>query len=117
MASKKGTLSVKPNFTQMITFKCTDPDKLLEMAEEWDRMQAATDIMGFMGQHILVEHERPGYYLIVAEFGIVDPSVSALEEAERNNDRPETHEFARKLREICDGEPEYRNYDEVYRTG
>jgi hypothetical protein len=101
----------------MISFRCTDPDKLIEMSEAWDRMQATSDIMGYMGQHILAEHERPGYYMIVAEFGVVDPNVSALEEAQRNNDRPETQEFARKLLEICDGEPIYHNYDEVYRTG
>ena len=108
---------MRPNFTQMISFKCTDPAKLIEMAEEWDRMQASADIMGFMGQHILAERERPDHYLIIAEFGVVDPNVSAVEEAERNNERPETKEFARKLLEICDGEPEYHNYDEFYRTG
>lgn len=108
---------MKPNFIQTISVHCKYPERLVEMAEEWDRMQAGLDIMGYMGQHLLCEQERPDHYMFVAEFGIVDPEVSALEEAQRNNDRPETQEFARKLREICDGEPEYHNYDEIYRTG
>jgi hypothetical protein len=42
--------------------------------------------------------------------------VSAAEEALRNNERPETQAFAARLREVIDGEPEYRHYDELYRT-
>ncbi len=35
----------------------------------------------------------------------------------RNNERPETEEWARRLLEVIDGEPVYRHYDEPYRTG
>ena len=40
----------------------------------------------------------------------------AAEEAERNNDRPETREWARKLLEVIEDEPEYHHFDEIYRT-
>ena len=62
--------------------------------------------------------DDPGHYVIVAEFAVVDPNVSAVEEAMKNNDRPITQEWARRMRSISDGsEPEWGNYDEIYRTG
>jgi hypothetical protein len=106
------------NFTQIISFHCDQPDKLVELAAAWDLMQAEGDVMGYMGSHILVDRDQPDRYLLVAEFGVVDPDVSAAEEAMRNNDRPETQEWAEKLLQVITGEPpEYHNYDEIYRTG
>jgi hypothetical protein len=104
------------NFSQIISVRTQQPEKLIEMAESWDELQSTQDIMGYTGQHILADREEPGHYLIVAEFASVEPGVSALEEAEKNNDRPETQEWARKLLEIADAEPVFSNYDELYRT-
>jgi hypothetical protein len=108
---------VNRNFTQTITVKCEDPSVLVEMLAEWDRDQATTDIMGYMGTRLLADRESPGHYVIEADFGIVDPDVSALAEAERNNERPETQAWAARLLAAVDGVPEYRHYDELYRTG
>jgi hypothetical protein len=105
------------NYTQTISVRCDDPDALARLLADWDRDQAASDIMGYIGSHLLADRESPGSYLIVAEFGVVDPEVSAAEEAARNNDRPETQEWARRLLEVIEGEPVYRHYDELYRTG
>jgi hypothetical protein len=105
------------NYTQTISIRSDNPDALVDLIAEWDRNQATADIMGYAGAYLLADRERPGNYLIVAEFGVVDPDVSAVEEAERNNQRPETQEWARKLLEIIDGEPVYHHYDEIYRTG
>jgi hypothetical protein len=73
--------------------------------------------MGYMGSHVLSDRENPGVYMIVAEFGVVDPDVSAAEEAMKNNEREQTQLWARMLAEIIEGEPEYHHYDEIYRTG
>jgi hypothetical protein len=108
---------VNLNFSQTISFRCTDPEKLVELAAKWDRMQAEGDIMGYMGSHVLRDRDNPDEFVIVAEFGVIDPDVSAADEAMRNNDRPETQEWAKKLLDIVEGEPIYRNYDEIYRTG
>ncbi len=54
--------------------------------------------------------------MIIADFGVVDPDVSAADEAARNNERPETQATAARMRELVDGEPEYHHYDELYRT-
>jgi hypothetical protein len=108
---------VNLNFTQTIAIQCDDPDRLVELLAEWDRNQATADVMGYMGSHLLRDRERPGHYLIVAEFGVIDPDVSAADEARRNNDRPETREWAERLRAFIEGEPEYHEFDEIYRTG
>lgn len=105
------------NFTQTMTFRCTDPDKLVELAAGWDRLQAEGDVMGYMGSHILADRADPGRYVMIAEFGVVDPDVSAAEEATKNNDRPQTNEWAEKFMAIVDGDVEWGHYDEVYRTG
>ena len=105
------------NFTQTIKVQTKDPAALIEMMTAWDREQAQFDIMGYMGTHLLCDRENPGHYLIVAEFGVIDPDVSAAEEALKNNDRPETKAWAARLLELIDGEPEYHHYDEIYRTG
>jgi hypothetical protein len=105
------------NFTQTIRFKCTDPEHLVELARTWDELQASGDLMGYMGAHILADRERPGEYLMIAEFGVVDPNVSAAEEAMKNNSREETQRWADELRKIVDGDLEWGNYDEIYRTG
>ena len=104
------------NFTQTIAVRCRDSNRLLELLAQWDVDQASTDIMGYMGMRVLADRQDPGCYLIVADFGVVDPDVSAAEEAERNNARPETQETAARLRALVDDEPEYRHYDELYRT-
>jgi hypothetical protein len=108
---------VNRNFCQTITVQCDDPTVLVELLEGWDRQQAQSDIMGYMGTRLLEDNEIPGRYVIVADFGVVDPDVSAAEEAQRNNERPETQQWAERLRAVVDGEPEFHDYDELYRTG
>ena len=106
-------------FTQTIAVHCSDPAKvaeIVEILEEWDRHQASADIMGYMGLRLLADREHQGEYMIMADFGIVDPDVSAADEAMRNNERPETQATAARLRALLDDEPMYRHYDCVYRT-
>jgi hypothetical protein len=106
------------NFTQTITFHTDREEEIIRLSREWDEMQAAADVMGYIGSHVLRDRDTPGRYVIVAEFAVVDPNVSAVEEAMKNNDRPITQEWARRLIELTDGvEPEWGNFDEIYRTG
>jgi hypothetical protein len=107
---------VNRNFSQTIAVRCDDPAPIIEMLKEWDFNQATSDIMGYMGTRVLADRDNPGQYLIIADFGVIDPDVSAAEEAARNNERPETQATAARMREMLDGEPEYRHYDELYRT-
>ncbi|MGZ8763105.1 MAG: hypothetical protein ACXW2Y_07250 [Acidimicrobiia bacterium] len=104
------------NFSQTIAVRCADPAPIIEMLTQWDLHQATSDIMGYMGTRLLADRDIPGQYVLIADFGIIDPDVSAADEAARNNERPETQAFAARLREVVDGGPEYRHYDELYRT-
>jgi hypothetical protein len=105
------------NFTQIISVRSDHPDTIVQLLADWDRNQAEADVMGYMGTHVLADREDPGRYLIIAEFAAVDPDVPAAEEAARNNERPETQEWAKKLLEVIEEEPVYGHYDELYRTG
>jgi hypothetical protein len=107
---------VNQNFTQTITVQCDDPDALVTMIKGWDLQQATTDVMGYMGSRVLSDRECLGRYMVVIDFGVVDPDVTAAEEALRNNKRPETRAFAAKVAELFEGPPLYHHYDEIYRT-
>ncbi len=104
------------NFTQTITVECDDPEALVEMITGWDLRQATSDVMGYMGSRVLADRECLGRYMIVVYFGVVDPDVTAAEEALRNNKRPETRAFAAKMGELFGTSPLYHHYDEIYRT-
>ncbi len=104
------------NFSQTITVCCSDPAPIIALLAEWDLNQAMSDIMGYMGTRILADREKIGQYVLIADFGVVDPNVSAADEAARNNARPETREWAARLLELIDDEPEYHHFDELYRT-
>ena len=104
------------NFSQTITMYTDDPAPIIELLKEWDRNQASADIMGYMGIRLLADREEPRRYVIIADFGVVDPDVPAADEAQRNNERPETQASAARMRELIDGEPEWHHYDELYRT-
>jgi len=107
---------VNRNFSQTITVRCDNPAAIVELLTEWDMNQATSDIMGYMGTRLLADREKLGQYVIIADFGVVDPNVSAADEAARNNNRPETREWAERLRAVIDGDPEYHHFDELYRT-
>jgi len=110
---------VNRNFTQTMSVRCTDPERferLVEILRQWDRDQADADIMGYMGLRIMSDRDEPGRYLIVADFGVVDPDVSAADEAARNNERPETQATATAMRAVLDEDPVYRHYDWEYLT-
>ncbi len=105
------------NFTQIISVRSDRPDTIVQLLADWDRAQAESDVMGYVGTHVLADRDNPGRYLIIAEFAEVEPGVPAAEEAARNNERPETQAWATRLREVIEGDPAYSNFDELYRTG
>jgi hypothetical protein len=100
----------------MIFVRADDPAVIVDLLEQWDVQQASADIMGYMGARLLADRENLGQYIIVADFGVIDPDVSAADEATRNDDRPETQAWAARLRAVVEGEPSHHNYDEIYRT-
>lgn len=104
-------------FTQVIRVRCGDADALVQLQREWDQLQSTSDVMGYIGTRLLADREQPGQFMIMAEFAEVDGDLTAADEAERNNQRVETEQWAAKLRSLVDGEPEWVHFDELYRTG
>lgn len=99
-----------------MTFRSDHPDALVALAREWDALQASQEVMGFRETRILADRDDPGRYVMIADFGVVDPDLSAAQEAFLNNERPQTQEFAERFRAVVNGEPEWHHYDELYRT-
>src|SRR5215203_3161041 len=104
------------NFSQTMRVHCPDPAKLITLVEEWDRVQSTSDITAYMGTRVLADRARLGYYLIIVDFGVIDPDVPAADEAARHNELPATKAMAAAAAALIDGEPEYDHFDEVYRT-
>ena len=105
------------NFCQTIEIRTDRVEELLALGEEWDEMAATSDVMGYIGTQLFADRSDPGRFIIVAEFAVVEPGVSAAEEAAKNNDREVTQRWAARLRELSSGDPIYHDYDEIYRTG
>jgi hypothetical protein len=103
-------------FSQTITFRSDEPETLLALAREWDSFQAAAEVMGYMGTRILADRDDPGRYVMISDFGVVDPDVSSAEEAFMNNERPETQAMAARFRAVSKGEPEWHHFDELYNS-
>ena len=103
-------------FSQTITFRSDDIERMLAMAREWDEAQAGADVMGYIGTRILADRDDPGRYVMISDFGVVDPDVSAAQEAFMNNERPETQAMAERMRAVANGEPEWHHFDELYNS-
>jgi hypothetical protein len=83
----------------------------VQLLANWDREQADTDIMGYVGPVLAMRTPAtPDHRQFAA-----DPDVTGAEEAARNNERPETKAWARNPR-VIEGEPVYHHYDELYRS-
>ena len=107
---------MKSVFSQSITFRSNDPEALISFAREWDIMQTTKDVTGFMESRLLADRDDPGRYVMIVDFGVVDPEVSAAQEAGLNNERPETQRLDERFRAVATSAPEWHHYDEIYRT-
>jgi hypothetical protein len=107
---------MKTVFTQTISFRSDHPESLVAIAREWDALQANQDVMGFMEVRVLADRDEPGRYVLVNDFGVVGPDLSAAQEAFLNNEREQTQDFARRVAALAHGDAEWHHYDELYRT-
>ena len=90
-------------FTQHIVVWSDDPDGLRALMDEWNANDAAT-APGYLGGRLLAFRDKPGRFVIHAEF-------DSWENAQANSDRPETQAWAARLREVITSEPKYENLD------
>ncbi|MGH8983662.1 MAG: hypothetical protein ACRDY6_07270 [Acidimicrobiia bacterium] len=89
-------------FVQIVEYQTSKQDEMQKLSDEW---RAATEGKRSTGRvAVCTDRDRPNTYLVIAEF----PS---YEEAMRNNDLPETGEFAGKMQALADGPASFRNLD------
>lgn len=93
-------------FTQIVETRVADEATLVELARAWHRDQYGV-APGYLGSRILADRERDQCYLLVVDF-------ASQADAEKNNDRPETQEWAGRLQGLATSAPEYRNTQQVY---
>ena len=104
------------NFSQTVTFRSDHPNELVALAHEWDVYQADRDIEGYIGVRLLADRDDPCRYLMIADFGVIDPDVNAAQEAFMHNELDQTDAFAARFRAFTTGEGEWHHYDEMYST-
>ncbi len=88
-------------FVQLVEFSSSRIDELRQLAPEAPQPENGS-AQGF----VCADRDNEGRYVVVAIF----PS---YEEAMRNSERPEVSEFAKKMAELTDGPPTYRNLDVI----
>lgn len=89
-------------FTQHVVFYAPDEDALMALVDAWSAEGASAP--GFRGGRVLRFRDKPGRYVIQADF-------DSWESAEANNERPETQANSEKLMALVDGEVKYENLD------
>lgn len=95
-------------FTQTIEVTATDETALRDQLAGWHAEQHGI-APGYQGARILADVDQSGRYVIEVDF-------SSREEADRNNERPETAAWATKLGGLTNGEPTYRSFRHVSAT-
>lgn len=96
-------------FTQTMAVRATDGEALGNLMSAWHAAEAGV-APGYLGSRLLADREDPGRFLIVVDF-------ASFEEAELNNDRAETANWAGRLMDLVDGDVAWGNYDEVETVG
>lgn len=90
-------------FTQHIVFEASDQSALERLLQEW-RMAGPNEGAGFLGGRLLRFRDKPGRYVLQAEF-------DSVKSAEANNEREETQEWRARLDALIDGEAKFENLD------
>lgn len=92
------------SFVQVIEYRTTDLDAVKRVNDEW---KDATDGKRTAQRILLGRYrDRPDR---VCEMVFFD----SRDDAMRNNDLPETQDYAKKLRDLVEGEPEFFDIDIV----
>lgn len=88
-------------FTQHIVFHTANIDAVHKLMDEWHRNQAGK-APGYLGARILQFREHADKFVAQVDF-------SSWDEAQLNNDRPETQQWAQRFMELIDGEAKYED--------
>lgn len=93
-------------FVQLIVFGTSEIDKVKEMAEQYrEKTKGKSDVRRVT---VGADLDAPGRYATIAEF-------DSREDAEANNNLPETQAFAEEMNKLADGPVAYHNLDVLQR--
>ena len=95
-------------FTQTIEVTAADEAALHDHVAAWHAQQHGI-APGYQGARILGDANLADRYLVEVDF-------ASQEEADSNNERPETAAWATKLRELTSGDATYRSFRQVCST-
>lgn len=90
-------------FTQHIVFYAASDQEVLDLVSS---AMEESNGSGPIGARVLRFRDKPSRYVIQVDF-------ASWEEAVANNDRPETQQWAARLREIAESEIKYENLDVI----
>lgn len=90
------------SFVQTISYYSDRPDEIERAEEAWG--EATEGERTVVREQVLVDRNDPRHFLVVVEF-------ESAEDAAKNNGLPQTDALARQLREMCDGDPTFTDYD------
>ncbi len=96
-------------FVQSVAVRTSNGTALQALMQEWHEAESGR-APGYLGSRLLADRDDPTRFMLVVEF-------ASAAEAELNNDRVETQAFGAKLAALIDGDPRFRNYDEIRRVG
>ena len=89
-------------FVQIIEYKTSRIDEVNRQTDEYIKKTEGKRANGHAMR--AKDRDNANTYLEIIEFDSYDTAM-------RNNDLPETQEFAKVMMELCDGEPIFRNLD------
>jgi len=89
-------------FVQIIEMQTSRYDEVDQLTEEWRKQTQGRRATG--RAMVTKDRDKSNTYVVVVEF----PSYEA---AMKNNDLPETAQFAEQMAKLCDGPPTFRNLD------
>lgn len=96
------------SFTQLIEVQSNNEPALRDHIQQWHAKQYG-QAPGYQCARLFSDRDRPDRYVIAVDF-------SSLEAAEENNARPETANWAARLRDLASADPLFQNLAEVYTT-
>jgi quinol monooxygenase YgiN len=89
-------------FAQIIELKTSRWEELRELDEEW--LEQTEGMRPRSVEFYAADRDRPNTYIAVVQW-------DSYEAAMANNDLPATEQIARRMSELCDEPPTYRNLD------
>ena len=93
-------------FVQLVVYGTNDIDKIRQMAEQYqEEMKGRTKVRRVT---VGADLDAPGRYATIVEF-------DSREDAQANNDLPETQAFAEEMNKLTDGPVAYHNLEVLQR--